>query len=230
MNILFVGNSYTYFNDLPQLFQDLARANGKQLNTFSVTKGGRRLDAYMDPSDETTHQLERLIRERHYDVCFLQEQSTLPALDYTAFLSGVQHVLQMAKGCADKFCLYATWGRKAGSPDLETHGWTPESMTDLLAKSYQKAGQHFGATVSHVGQCFWHIKSRHPHIELHNPDLTHPSYQGSCLAALMHYQTLFGNFPENTQVLGLQPEVLEAFRSAVRAVSESSQHRIDGET
>lgn len=219
MNILFVGNSYTYYHELPQLFQELARSNGKQVSTFSVTKGGRRLDAYMDPTDETTQKLENLIRERHYDVCFLQEQSKLPALDPVAFQAGVQHVMQMVRYSADRFILYATWGRKIGSPDLELHGWTPETMTDLLAESYDQAGKKFGMTVSHVGKCFWHVISRQPQIDLHDPDRTHSSYHGTCLATLMHYKTLFGTFPENTQSLGLQPEVLEAFRHAVEEVS-----------
>ena len=215
MNVLFIGNSYTYYNDLPQLFQELARANGKQVNAFSVTRGARRLDAYMDPTDETTQVLDRLLRERHYDVCFLQEQSTLPVLDPEAFRAGLNHVLRLVRYCAAKIVLYATWSRKVGSPDLVRYGWTPETMTQLLAESYESAAAHFGVGVSHVGRCFWHVKTRQPQIELHDPDLTHPSYQGSCLAALVHYHTLFGAFPESTQVLGLQPEVLEAFRAAV---------------
>lgn len=217
MNILFIGNSYTYFHDLPQVFQDLARANGKQVNAFSVTKGGRRLDAYMDPSDELTQKLETLIGERHYDVCFLQEQSKLPALDRDAFLAGVQHVMQMVRSAADRFVLYATWGRKLGNPDLELHGWTPESMTQMLIDSYDAAGAKFGMTVSHVGKRFWYMTCNHPQIELYAPDKTHTSQLGTDLAALTHYKTLFGAFPENTQVLGLQPEVLEAFRAAVCA-------------
>ena len=41
MNILFIGNSYTYYNDMPAIFQALARDNGKDVNTYAVTKGAR---------------------------------------------------------------------------------------------------------------------------------------------------------------------------------------------
>ena len=215
MNVLFIGNSYTYFNDLEKLFEGLCRENGQNVTAYRVTKGGRRLDAYMDPEDPTTQQLEAMLRERHYDVCFLQEQSLLPATDYAAFLSGAIHVKRMVGKQADKFLLYATWARKLGSPDLEAHGWTREQMTELLHSSYCKAGLALDAAISPVGVNFWKVTCAHPDMELHHTDLTHPSYLGSCLSALTHYHTLFGQFPEKTGSLALTELQLNAFRNAV---------------
>lgn len=214
MNILFVGNSYTYYNDLELLFQNLCRENGIAVNAYRVTKGSRKLIDYMDPEDETTHQLEAAIRDRHYDICFIQEQSKLPALDFDTFLSGATHVKRMVGKQADRFFLYATWARKQGSGDLLLHGWTPETMTQALMEAYEKAGAKMNIPVSPVGKQFWAVKCADPDIELHDRDLTHPSYQGSCLAALTHYHSVFGKFPENTQSLRLPEHVLEAFRQA----------------
>lgn len=215
MNILFVGNSYTYVNDLELLVQNLCRENGMDVNAYRVTRGGRKLISNMDPEDETTKKLEAALRERHYDVCIIQEQSLLPITDYTTFLAGVTHVMRMAKLQTDKFLLYATWARKEGSPDLETYGWTPESMTGLLLEAYEKAGEALDVPVSPVGASFWKVISRHPELELHHADKTHPSYLGSCLAALTHYHTLFGKFPEHTDSLNLTAELIRIFREAV---------------
>ena len=52
MKILFIGNSYTYCNDLPMLVEKLARENGKDVETFSVTRGGRMLIQLADPEDD----------------------------------------------------------------------------------------------------------------------------------------------------------------------------------
>ena len=41
MNILFIGNSYTYFSDLHDLFSSLCAANGQDVRVDSVTCGGR---------------------------------------------------------------------------------------------------------------------------------------------------------------------------------------------
>lgn len=43
---LFIGNSYTYYNDMPKLFETLCRENGKDVTAYSVTKGGRELRRY----------------------------------------------------------------------------------------------------------------------------------------------------------------------------------------
>ena len=215
MNVLFVGNSYTYYNDLDQIFQQLARDNGRQVDAYRVTKGGRRLYTYKDAADAITQQLENVLRQRHYDACFIQEQSLLPARDYESFLSGLTHVVEMVGDRADKLYLYATWGRKQGSKALEENGWTPQSMTALLADAYARAARQIGATVSPVGENFLKVISGHPEIDLHTEDLSHPSYAGSCLAALTHYHTLFGEFPENTGALALDANVMEIFRAAV---------------
>ena len=43
MNILFIGNSYTYVHNVPELFEKLAKENEKNITVDSVTKGARKL-------------------------------------------------------------------------------------------------------------------------------------------------------------------------------------------
>jgi hypothetical protein len=40
MRVLFIGNSYTYFNDLPTIFRKLAAAGGHRVDTRMVAPGG----------------------------------------------------------------------------------------------------------------------------------------------------------------------------------------------
>ena len=39
MNILFLGNSLIFYNDMPAIFRDLATAGGQEVTVESVTKG-----------------------------------------------------------------------------------------------------------------------------------------------------------------------------------------------
>ena len=211
-NILFIGNSYTYFNDMPQIFEQLARENAKDVFVSSVTKGGRKLIAYEDPLDPITQKLDVLLKDHKYDVCFIQEQSVLPAIDFDLFIRGVDCVFDKVKEHAERLFLYATWGRKSGSETLSKYGWTTETMTRLLADAYGKAAEHIGAEISPVGMNFLKATEVYPEINLHNDDLSHPSYRGSCLAALTHYQTVFCEFPANTDALNLSEEEISAFR------------------
>ncbi len=212
MNVLFIGNSYTFYNNMPNLFRQLACANGKEVNVYSVTKGGRKLISYKDPLDPVTAQLDQLLTEHEFDVCFIQEQSVLPVVDLDLFMEGFDCVVNKVKNCARQLIMYATWGRKCGSETLEKYEWTTEEMTDLLSKAYEKAASCYGALVSPVGINFLKATKNHPKIDLYNVDRSHPSYQGSCLAALTHFVTLFGEFPKNTDTLSLSPEEISAFR------------------
>ncbi|MBQ8696688.1 MAG: hypothetical protein IJ519_03110 [Clostridia bacterium] len=227
MKILFIGNSYTYFYDMPKLFEGLAQANGKSVKVHSVTEGGRKLYSFRDGSDAVTAELDALLGEHYFDVCVIQEFSTLPLTDYKAFISGVDCVSEKLQGRADRLVLYSTWGRKEGSPTLAEYGWTNESMTEGLRLAYESAAEKIGAQVSCVGLNFREVYTAHSDIELYDPDLTHPSYQGSCLVALTHYHTVFNEFPENTDSLTLSRDETEAFKEAIllnREFSDKLRH------
>ena len=215
MNVLFIGNSYTYYNDMPSLFEQLAMDNQKEVTVYSVTKGGRKLLDYTDATDETTMELDALLEQHTFDVCFVQEQSLLPATDFSRFMEGLDHTVNKLKGRIGSLILYATWGRKECSTALETHNWTTQSMAQLLADAYQTAAKRYDACVSPVGLRFLTVTQAHPEVDLYNQDKSHPSYQGSCLAALTHYYTLFGDFPKNTDSLSLSKDELAVFKSVV---------------
>ena len=51
-SIFFIGNSYTYFNSMPEIFREIAAVCGYRVNVDSVTKGGYKLYLYADPNDE----------------------------------------------------------------------------------------------------------------------------------------------------------------------------------
>lgn len=64
MRVLFIGNSYTYYNNMPLLFEQLANSNNKNVTVRSITKGGRMLESYTDVSDETTAVLDALLARK----------------------------------------------------------------------------------------------------------------------------------------------------------------------
>lgn len=216
MNVLFVGNSYTYYNDMPAIFQQLARDNNKDVTATSVTKGGRKLISYKDPFDATTVKLTEALQQ-HYDVCVIQEHSVQPITEFDAFREGLTLVANMAKPHTDKFILYCTWCRKHGHKVLVEQGWNTEGMTEMLVQSYKKAAAELGAEIAPVGKNFLAASRLLPEVDLYDPDLTHPSYAGSVLSALTHYQVIFGEFPKKTASLNLEQEVIDAFRAVVSA-------------
>ncbi len=114
MNILFIGNSYTYFYDLPELFANLCRANGHDVRVDSVTAGGRELHECLDETHEMLHptdglatRIAELLGEVKYDVLILQEQSCLPYHNPELFFAGAVGLSTIIG--AWRTILYATW-------------------------------------------------------------------------------------------------------------------------
>ena len=223
MNILFIGNSYTYFSDLPALFSSLCAVNGHDVRVDSVTCGGRRLHENLNafcndfnPDDDYSKKISELVEENEYDVLFLQEQSCLPILNPQMFLAGVVGLSTIIG--AWRTVLYATWGRADGSDTLTHFGWTRESMTKDLYDAYCQAAEIAHAEVSPVGLCFAKIVESHPEIDLYDPDKSHPSYAGTCVAALSHYKTVFGEMPRDLSALKLDGDVAAVLAEAVDGI------------
>ena len=192
--ILFIGNSYTYYNDMrTSLFKNIAESAGINVDVSAITKGGYRLSQHANPEDEYGKKVEEaLTGDKKYDYVILQEQSLLPAYDNPpAFYDAVRNLSNRIKKNGATPILYSTWGRKSGHTALESNGWTNESMTWRLAASYQAIGDELDITVAHAGLAFYDVYTNNTDIELYNSDLTHPSCAGSFLAAATLFAKIF---------------------------------------
>ena len=196
-SILFIGNSYTYYNDMPSaLFAPIAEEAGYRVEVTAITKGAHTLAKYADPADEYGAKVEAaLTGEKKYDFVILQEQSLRPAAQNPAsFYSAVRNLSERIRATGAEPILYATWGRKAGASALDTYGWTNESMTWRLAAGYTAIGKELNIPVVHVGLAFRDAYANGT-VELYNADLSHPSYAGSYLAAMTLFAGIFGVDP-----------------------------------
>ena len=86
---------------------------------------------------------------------------------------------------------------------LQTLGLTSEEMFLALEMAYLQAAKTIQADVSPVGRCFNEITKQYGDIDLYSPDLSHQSYTGSCVAAICHYKTVFGEMPATCASLEL---------------------------
>ena len=101
-SIFFIGNSYTYFNSMPELFAHIAAGCGYNVKVDSVTKGGYKLYLYADPSDEYGAKVEAKFSENKYDYVFLQEQSVYPCTETKKFNDGVSALAARAASSAER--------------------------------------------------------------------------------------------------------------------------------
>ena len=197
-NILFVGNSYTYYSDMPEkLFAPMAEAAGFPCRVTSVTVGGCRLSRFADAEDVPGQKLREAIAGQHYDMVVLQEHGTGPVRDAASFEKSAAALMDLLGPQAERLMFYATCGRKTGHPDLEKLGMTEAELDEALARAYDKAGSQLGLPVAHVGRAFLRHMAQHPEDELYDPDLLHPSLLGSTLAAREILQVMMKAYDED---------------------------------
>ena len=68
-SILFIGNSYTYYNDMPTaIFEKFAEAAGYDVEVTAITTGAHKLYQFADPADEYGAKVEKaLAGSKKYD-------------------------------------------------------------------------------------------------------------------------------------------------------------------
>lgn len=190
--VLFIGNSFTYYNDLPGLVSGMFEQAGLDYQVESLTKGGWYLSRYADPQDEMGSQLYENLVGRHWDYVILQDQSFNPVKDREGFICAAGKLCDLLK--PEKVLFYQTWAYEDGSEKLAQTGLTYDRMYEQLKAAYTEAAVKWGGTVVPVGDRFAECRAAHPEVKLYVEDHFHPSPEGSALAAKEFYRAITGKY------------------------------------
>lgn len=174
MRILMMGNSFTYYHDMPKM---LERILGEEV--VASTQGGAWLRDHLDPASELNAAFLKL-KEEKWDYIVLQEQSKAPIFAPKTFQRSVRGLCELARSLGAKPLLYATWAYREGSEKLAETRMTYAEMDRALYESYHQAAQENGALIADVGKAFTALRDL---ANLYEDDDYHPSEAGSILAA-----------------------------------------------
>ena len=211
--ILFVGNSFSYFNNgIHNHFSNLVRANGQwqarknrfRLLTLSGGKFAEQtsiLPGFLDSSTDD------------WDIVVLQAHSTGPIGENSRkdFSRSAKQLVDISRRHGAKPALFMTWAYKDRS-----------DMAASLAKAYIDIANQENILVVPVGLAFADFERQHPDITLHSPDfrkiedgqavhkrdIKHPSVAGTYLTACVFYAALYDQSPQgNLYTAGLNPDI-----------------------
>lgn len=191
LRVLFIGNSFTYRNDLPGLFAELAGAAGHAVEVDSVFQGGCYFHDFTDPDNGLCRKVGQMYEQAAYDVVFLQEQSVQPLNDREDFLTNGSLLAEQAAAQGARVILYQTWAYEEGAPMLERVGYAYEEMYRGLQEAYGALAERTGAAVAPVGEAFFLAAQQGEGALYNEADRYHPSARGSYLAACVHFVTVF---------------------------------------
>ncbi len=195
LKVLFVGNSYTQFNDLPKLVAKLAAASGKapKITVDSVLAGGATLQQHFT----TTGALAKL-QKGSFSHAVFQGQSLEALFNPTNFGVYAKKLADEAKKNKIMPVWFETWARAKGN-EMYKYAWsggTPAAMQKGLRLAYGSVAKATGGLYAPVGDAWMAVLKAHPTIKLHDNDGSHPSIQGSYLAACVFYGVLAGRAAE----------------------------------
>ena len=221
--VLFLGNSYTAVNNLPQLLKDMALSTGDTIITDQNTPGGFTLMGHSTNAASLAK-----IKAEKWDYVVLQDQSQLPSFPEPdveemvyPYARALDSLVDLNHSCT-KTVFYMTWGRKNGDAQ-NCPNWPPvctyRGMDSLLALRYTKMSNDNKALLSPVGAVWKYLRTNYPGIELYQSDESHPTLAGSYAAACCFYSLILKKDPTLIQyAAGLGTSQVEAIREAAKLV------------
>lgn len=212
--ILFIGNSYTYRNNMPLLFQEIARSKGENVEVSYITRG--KYTFYLHSKRKLIRQA---LRRNRWDVIVLQGSSLdmlrdsvrLKKRTFPAIKKLVKLIEKRQK--QSKVYFYMTWPYQKGDPD---------SMLLAVDNGYKILKQKYQIPVIPIGKIWRAYTLKYPSSNLYTKDNAHPSFVGSYLVACTMYQSIFNksargapymSLNSNAETKQIQEFVTEAFQS-----------------
>lgn len=175
LRVLFLGNSLTYWNEMPWMLEKVAAAGSPQIVAEFVGASGMSLRQQW----ERGHAL-RAIRERRWDFVVLQGQSSEPETRPDEFARYARRLDLEIRRRGARTVFFLTWANRGKSQDA-------------ITTRYRKAARDLGAFVAPVGIAWQALQAKGS--DLYDESGVHSNLAGSYLSACVFYATLTGKTP-----------------------------------
>jgi hypothetical protein len=180
LHVLFIGNSLTYVNDLPRIVEALADSGHQPLlETRMVAKPDYSLEDHWSDGDAMA-----AIRKGGWDFVVLQQGPSSVEQNRQLLIDYARRFADPIRAAGGRPALYAVWPTVDRRVDFERAG-----------ESYRLAAQAVDGVLFAVGSAWQATWKRDPSAPLYAFDGLHPSAEGSYLAALVIYATLYQQSP-----------------------------------
>lgn len=202
LNVLFVGDSYTFVNNLPHMIANVAASDIRRpvrLNVAMLVHGNYTLEQLWNMPNR-----DRALNLRQWNVVVLQPHSMQTLLP--EWVQTMQQYFVQWNYAVDKIgahtLIYETWARKPGSQWYTTNPHRdlfkdPEYMQKQVDMVTNVLAKYIHAPIVPVGDYFAYCRSLRGAPELYYQDGTHPSLAGDYLVALLFSRRLTGSKPED---------------------------------
>lgn len=182
LNVLFAGNSYTYYSDLPKMVSELSKSTSTYIKTEMSAVGGARLKSHFNQDHGL--KTKNLIKNGRFDIVVLQEQSMGTITNKNEFLLYSKKLSIYIKKHRAKPYFFATWSREK----------TPNTQK-TITKAYKEAASINKGEIVMVGEVWTKALKMHPEFDLYTEDGSHPTLLGTFLTASVFVKSITGQLP-----------------------------------
>ncbi|MFC1729546.1 hypothetical protein ACFL6I_04330 [candidate division KSB1 bacterium] len=182
LKILFIGNSYTYYNDFPAMLEYCVDDIDEYPPLFveAVVMGGASLKNLWDEGIAL-----QTIRERDWDFVVLQEGTAVPFVEPEMMDEYIRKFDDEIEKEGAATLLFLTWANQ-NSPEMQV----------MLDTAYFSIADVIDADVVPAGPAWQRALSLNPLIQLYALDTAHPGKRGTFLNVCVFYAYLYDKKPE----------------------------------
>jgi len=216
--VLFVGNSYTYVNDLPVMFKNLSTSLGKTVYTDMSAPGGYSLEQHL-----TNPETLLKISAGNWNYVILQEQSQMPTIEYYKYFStypSARKLDSLIKSYNSSTMFFMTWGRRYGGIQCIDTSCSPSfvnfsHMQDTLSAAYIAIANELNASICQAGNVWRQSVNTDSSVVLWDSDFSHPSVAGTYLTACAFYSKVFHTSSIGANYYGGLPPVTALYLQTI---------------
>lgn len=172
--VLFVGNSFTYFYNLPQVVAAMVTSQGETIETRQSTVGGSNLEQHW--KEERGTMTRKLLEEQRWDYVVFNNHSTSAIDTPESFMEYGRKFAELVKEKGAQPVFMTTWAYKSN----------PLMQTKIL-EMYKKLALETGSDYVPAGPLFAEARKWRPDMNLFFDD-KHPSSNGTYLLGLAFFK------------------------------------------
>lgn len=203
LKVLFIGNSYTYRNEMPSIFEEIAISKGKKVYVDDCTLGKATLAI-----QSKRFAVKNAISKEKWDVVIIQGSSRDFVKDSSIIVKKTKPALEkiikavQKNNPSTKMLFYMTWGYRNGFKPIDEVN-TFEKMSNLIEKRYLGLYKTYDIGVVPVGMVWKDVRKKRDEVVLYVKDGAHPSLKGSYLTACCFYSAIFNDSPVGSKYYSL---------------------------
>jgi hypothetical protein len=203
LKVLFIGNSYTHMNNMPKMFDKIAKDADMNVLVEKCAQSGASFKVHSERPE-----VYEAIKSRKWDYVILQGYSRELTFDpeyidtaTVPYLNKIVDSVYANSSCTN-ILFYMTWGYESGYLEREETN-TYLKMAMKIEEGYRYLSSTYHVPVVPVGMVWKKVKEADV-LDLYAKDRAHPSKEGSYLIASTFFESIFG--VEQNEKIGLIKE------------------------